>query len=69
MSTVSKTIALSSIFFGSLYMTTFSLKEINKLNLNPKTQLADFILNWTIFIASGVYLLNTTSKMYDIMNT
>lgn len=69
MSAVSKTIALSSIFFGSMYMTTFSLKEINKLNLNPKTPIVDFMLNWTIFIASGVYLLNTTNKMYDIMNS
>ena len=60
-----ETIILSSLFFGSVYMTGASLKEINKLS--SKDHFISFTISWSIFGLSSVFLLTTTRDMYKIM--
>jgi hypothetical protein len=62
MLTISQSIGISSIYFGSLYMSLYSLKELNKIFMHKDCLIKRSIisLNSSIFILSSMILTKTT---------
>lgn len=67
MTTITQTIALSSLFMGSVYMTSVSLKEINKMVIDNRTDPFMMTVNLTFFISSGLYMLLSYDKFYSMI--
>lgn len=62
MLTISQSIGISSIYFGSLYVSLYSLTELNKISMHKHCLLKPSIilLNSSIFILSSILLTKTS---------
>lgn len=67
MTSISESIATSSIFFGYIYININSLKEINKICMNPKVDFFAFMLNFSIFTGSALYIMEATTRLESII--
>jgi hypothetical protein len=55
--TISEAIFFSSIYAGSIYLATISLKEVNKLDSNYNTNINQKIFNVGIFTCSILHVV------------
>jgi hypothetical protein len=53
---IHKHIISIGLTFGSIYLCSTSLKEINKLNINKQLSKPLFILNFSVMTISGVII-------------
>lgn len=61
---MSKSIILSSVLFGSIFLCSISLNEINKIDMKKgKILIYPNILNYSIFIFSGSICLCSLHRM------
>lgn len=65
---ISYTILMSSALFASIYMTSVSLQEINKLALIPHVDSFIWIANVSFFTGSSIYLMSTLTEMNYLIN-
>ena len=65
----SQALILSSALFGSIYLNSVSMMEINKMFLNPNYIYYPFIMmNGFIYMGSSIILFSLGRKVFCLIN-